>query len=220
MCGIVGYLDKPNGDESLLKKMLSSIKHRGPDASGVYSEGESLGIGMNQLKIVSDIESPMPIPSSSNYHAYNGEIYSLVNEKFPSSVMDEIAYLETNPIMNNNGMFATAKWNSEDKKLYLSRDPLGIKPLYYKNSSDGGKLICSEIKGISSVEQSSINPLHLHECILLGSNLYNDTIYNDIYEAPCGYSFNISDGTKKRIDFSNNTSLGIFDEIKKSVINC
>tara|TARA_R110002094_G_scaffold102531_3_gene102273 strand:+ start:801 stop:2615 length:1815 start_codon:yes stop_codon:yes gene_type:complete len=165
MCGITGIYSTNNisNIEKRIQSMNASIKHRGPDAGGFYIDN-NLVLGHRRLSIIDTREvSNQPMHSNSNvWHlVFNGEIYnfeeikSQLNYRFKTSSDTEviIAAVEERGIdwfINQaNGMFAIAIYNSETKALFLVRDRLGIKPLYFYN--DGENLIfSSEIKAILS----------------------------------------------------------------------
>ena len=165
MCGITGVLslhDISNIEERI-QKMNSSIIHRGPDAGGFYREG-NLVLGHRRLSIIDTREvSNQPMHSNSNSWniVFNGEIYnfeeikSKLNYTFKTTSDTEVILAAVEEkgidwfIKQANGRFAIALYNSETKALFLVRDRLGIKPLYFYN--DGEHLIfSSEIKGILS----------------------------------------------------------------------
>ena len=152
MCGITGIYSKDNlpNIEERIQKMNCSIKHRGPDAGGNYIEN-NIGIGHRRLSIIDTREvSNQPMHSNSNiWHlVFNGEIYnfeeikSQLNYNFKTNSDTEviIAAVEEKGldwfINQANGMFAIALYNSETKELFLVRDRLGIKPLYFYNDGD------------------------------------------------------------------------------------
>ncbi|NNC50728.1 MAG: asparagine synthase (glutamine-hydrolyzing) [Flaviramulus sp.] len=165
MCGITGIYSIRNISnlEERIQKMNSSIKHRGPDAGGEYIDN-NLALGHRRLSIIDTREvSNQPMHSNSNlWHlVFNGEIYNFeeikaqLNYNFKTTSDTEVilAALEEKGIdwfINQaNGMFAIALYNSETKALFLVRDRLGIKPLYFYN--DGENFIfASEIKAILS----------------------------------------------------------------------
>jgi asparagine synthase (glutamine-hydrolysing) len=165
MCGITGIYSKDNlpNIEERIQKMNCSIKHRGPDAGGNYIEN-NIGIGHRRLSIIDTREvSNQPMHSNSNiWHlVFNGEIYnfeeikSQLNYNFKTNSDTEviIAAVEEKGldwfINQANGMFAIALYNSETKELFLVRDRLGIKPLYFYNDGDNF-IFSSEIKAILS----------------------------------------------------------------------
>ena len=165
MCGITGiYSTKPiSKKEQRIQRMNSSIIHRGPDAGGVYENG-NLILGHRRLSIIDTREvSNQPMHSNNNsWHiVFNGEIYNFqeirlqLNYDFITNSDTEVILAAVQEkgldwfIEQANGMFAIALYNSKNNQLFLIRDRLGIKPLYFYN--DGENLIfSSEIKAILS----------------------------------------------------------------------
>jgi len=166
MCGIAGLVEFENqvADLStLMEKMGDAIRHRGPDASGVYSDS-SVGLVHRRLSIIDLNETgsqPMSSPSGRFVIVFNGEIY---NFKILRSQLEEegisfngtsdtevlIALYEkygSDCLSMLNGMFAIAVWDKKEQSLFLARDRLGKKPLYYYYDQKKF-LFASEIKAI------------------------------------------------------------------------
>jgi len=160
MCGINGFNWK---DESLVKAMNDSIKHRGPDDSGYYTD-DSISLGHRRLSVIDLSKAghqPMSNEDGSIWIVHNGEIYNFKEIrkilekkgfKFKSNTDTEViihSYQEwgKNCVKKFNGMWAFCIYDKKEHRLILSRDRLGKKPLYYY--WDGEKFIfSSEIKGI------------------------------------------------------------------------
>lgn len=159
MCAINGFNFK---DEDLIYKMNQITSHRGPDATGVFLD-DGISFGHNRLSIIdlSDRASqPMSSFDGKQVIVFNGEIYNFKELKselenyysFKTESDTEVilaAYRQwgSDCVKKFNGIFALAIWDSEQKELYLARDHIGIKPLYY--FWDGKKLVfSSEIKAI------------------------------------------------------------------------
>ena len=150
MCGIAGMAGIK--DAELLSDMLRLTAHRGPDDSGTFVTGtsmrNSLAIGNNRLKIL-DLSSaghqPMASPDGDVWVVYNGELFNYPELRdelladgcvFRSHADTEVLpllWLKYGEQMVNhlNGMFAFAIWDKREDKLFIARDRLGIKPLYY-----------------------------------------------------------------------------------------
>lgn len=165
MCGIAGILnfDGTPVQSEILKRMTDSISHRGPDDSGLYIS-DCLGLGHRRLSII-DLSSagkqPMPNEDKKIWITFNGEIYNFKDiraelkkrgHRFISDTDTEIvihAYEEwgVDCLKKFNGMFAFALWDEKKRKLWLVRDRLGVKPLFYYKLSN---LIIfgSEIKAV------------------------------------------------------------------------
>ena len=155
MCGIAGIFDpeyKLNSHEDNLKSMCNSIIHRGPDASGEWTyKYDGIYLGHTRLSIIDlNVSANQPMVSSCGRYViiFNGEIYNFKeiklkienekNIKWKTSsdtevLLEAISLWGFNKYLLNklNGMFALAIWDIKTKKLYLARDNLGEKPLYY-----------------------------------------------------------------------------------------
>jgi len=160
MCGICGF---NWNDEKLIRKMTQKIHHRGPDTSGIKTF-PSFSLGNSRLSIL-DLSTlgnqPMSGRDGKLWIVYNGEVYNFreIKEeliarghKFKSHTDTEVvlkSFEEYGPRCLNkfNGMFALAIWDEEKKELFLARDRIGIKPLYYY-LKDGKLIFGSEIKSI------------------------------------------------------------------------
>ena len=165
MCGICGivYCDREQQVEpGLLKNMCDTIAHRGPDDEGYFAH-QHVGLGMRRLSIIDLSTGKQPISNEDGkiWIVFNGEIYnhkSLRNElerhghQFKTQTDTEAivhAYEEfgENCVQKLNGMFAFAIWDQHKNQLFLARDRVGIKPLYYY--FDKKRLIFgSELKSI------------------------------------------------------------------------
>jgi asparagine synthase (glutamine-hydrolysing) len=154
MCGIAGFLTQfANGvDEQNLWQMVSSQKHRGPDDTGIYLNSEA-GIGLAHCRLaILDLSplghQPMVSSDGSVTLVFNGEIYNFLEIrqellekgfKFQGQSDTEVLlnlYLSEGKSMLSrlNGIFAFALWDSRHQILFIARDALGVKPLYYVNT--------------------------------------------------------------------------------------
>ena len=168
MCGLAGIFDSRDGrpvDRNLLTAMTDSLSHRGPDGAG-YHLGEGIGLGHRRLSIIDLAGGHQPLfnEDHSVCVAYNGEIYNfreLAQElrarghQFRTVCDTEVVvhgWEEWGPdcVKRFRGMFAFALWDNNSKTLFLARDRLGIKPLYYTLLADGRLLFASEMKGLLS----------------------------------------------------------------------
>ena len=199
MCGIVGYLGFQ--DTELLKNMLKSIRHSGPDDEGILSD-DSIALGIRRLAIV-DIEhghQPMPNDGEAIWIVFNGEIYNFLeirNElvklghRFHTKTDTETivhAYEEwdVNCLQKLNGAFAFAIWDKRKRKLFLARDRLGIKPLYYYSCRDRF-LFSSEIKALLVDPEVPRKPNEPVICTFLLTGFQKhagDTFFAGIKELP------------------------------------
>src|SRR6266508_821293 len=165
MCGICGFVsfepERPT-DEFILKRMISSLIHRGPDDEGFYRDAQA-NLAVRRLSIIGLHTGQQPISNETGdvRVVYNGEIYNFQKVRaeleqrghiFKTQTDTEIivhAYEEYGDdcVKHFNGMFAIALWDARRRRLFLARDRLGIKPLYYWAGQD--KLVFgSELKAL------------------------------------------------------------------------
>jgi asparagine synthase (glutamine-hydrolysing) len=147
MCGINGIYRFRGFDDdgTIINRMNDTLKHRGPDADGIYKD-EFTHLGHRRLSIIDvDERSNQPFYSPDKRYVlvFNGEIYNyreirknLSDYSFQTDSDTEVvmaAFLKWGDqfLRSFNGMFALAIWDSQDKELFVARDRLGIKPLYY-----------------------------------------------------------------------------------------
>src|SRR5215471_3406987 len=166
MCGIAGIFDfrrRGEVDRVLLQRMTEIIAHRGPDGDGYHIE-PGVGLGHRRLAIVDLATGDQPLFNEDGTVCvvYNGEIYNF------QPLMAELAArghvfrtrCDTEVIVHAweewgvacldrfNGMFAFALWDAAQEVLFLARDRLGEKPLYYSFLSDGRLIFASELKSL------------------------------------------------------------------------
>lgn len=188
MCGICGIL-RGNQDGSI-DRMVSAMRHRGPDDSGIYGE-EGIVLGMSRLAIIdlsANAHQPMSNPEGTVWMVYNGETYNFREERevlvkkghtFKSSSDAEVVlrmYEEYGDdfLMRVRGMFALAIYDKrrgpDKKRLLLARDPLGIKPLMYARVGSVF-LFASEMKAVlaSGLVERRFDPEALRLLVSYGS---------------------------------------------------
>ena len=160
MCGINGFNFK---DQELIQEMNNRISHRGPDDEGFYL-GENISLGHRRLSIIDLSEKgkqPMFNEDKSMCIVFNGEIYNFqeLRKNLEKNGHKFISCTDTEAVLHLyedkkekclemlNGIFAFAIWDIKNKELFIARDRIGVKPLYYY--WDNKKLIfSSEIKAI------------------------------------------------------------------------
>jgi asparagine synthase (glutamine-hydrolysing) len=165
MCGICGKLNFDRGavvNPGLVRAMLDTIRHRGPDDEGLYVNS-SVGLGHRRLSIIDLNTGHQPLSNEDGtiWIVFNGEIYNFQELRdfllskghvFRTRTDTEVIvhlYEEFGPecVQKLRGMFAFAIWDNRLKTLFLARDRVGIKPLYY-HLSDNSIVFASEIKAI------------------------------------------------------------------------
>lgn len=165
MCGIAGMIGL-DFDDHVLDTMLATMLHRGPDGNGVYSE-PGCGLLHSRLAIIDPVggAQPMELVWGNEHYVlvYNGELYNApeirkeltcCGHHFQGHSDTEVllhAYVqwEEKVLDRLNGIYAFGVWHCRGKKLFLARDRMGVKPLFYK-LHEGGLVFASEIKTILS----------------------------------------------------------------------
>jgi len=164
MCGIAGIvgLNDLETAGNRIGRMNRSLAHRGPDATGVFV-AEKVALGHLRLSIIDLSESAnQPFFDASNRYVitFNGEIYNYLEVKRQLSDYPFRTDSDTEVILAAytmygadclsmlNGMFALAIWDRERRELFVARDRLGVKPLYYAQAPDGTFVFASEIRAI------------------------------------------------------------------------
>lgn len=203
MCGICGYYSYSGYFSSEdLKQMTGILKHRGPDAEGTYYNN-IVGLGHRRLSIIDLSENAnQPMHSQDNRYviSYNGEIYNFkeisgklrITPKTTSDteiIIEAFAKLGVKCVTDFNGMFAIAIYDKKEETLYLFRDRIGIKPIYYYY--DGNNLaFASELKSLISVKniqsRLKINKSAISLFLYLGYIPEPHSIYQNIYKLPAG----------------------------------
>jgi len=201
MCGICGF---NWNDEKLIQRMVQKIHHRGPDANGVKTFS-TFSLGNARLSIL-DLSARGNQPMSSRdgklWIVYNGEVYSFPEikkelqargYKFNSNTDTEVvlkSYEEYGPecLKKFNGMFAFAIWDEEKKELFLARDRIGIKPLYYY-FKDGILIFGSEIKSILEADcvKKEVNLQSMYYYLGYEFVPAPDTMFKNIYKLRQGH---------------------------------
>jgi asparagine synthase (glutamine-hydrolysing) len=205
MCGICGQYNFGSGEPvevERLRRMTSSLTHRGPDDEGFHFQG-SLGLGFRRLSII-DLKGghqPMADQDQSVWVVFNGEIYN-----FPELKRELQGYgytfrtqCDTEVIVHGykkwgldvfkrlNGMFGLAIWDVARKRLVLARDAFGIKLVYYKLKNDS-LLFGSEIRAIRAAdpEKVQIDPVSLNMFLRYRFTPSPYTIYQGINKLAAG----------------------------------
>jgi asparagine synthase (glutamine-hydrolysing) len=213
MCGISGTVSlKVDGftDEAILKQMCRTMRHRGPDDEGYYLD-HYVGLGMRRLSII-DLESgqqPVTNEDESLWLIFNGEIYNYRELRrrleqrghiFRSHSDTEVivhAYEEYGErcVEHFIGMFGIALWDKNRRRLFIARDRLGIKPLYYW--SDGVRFAFgSELKVLVAHPEIplELDLVALDQFLTLEYIPSPRTIFQNIHKLPAGHTLFYENG--------------------------
>jgi asparagine synthase (glutamine-hydrolysing) len=170
MCGIVGIVTSSSRISAALERATAAMAHRGPDDSGTVviergdHDGGRVGLGCRRLAIVdfsSGGHQPMHDRETGNWLVFNGEIYNHqgIRTRLENDGVAFIGKSDTEVVLKAysrwgeqclqqfQGIFAFAIWNSKHQHLFVARDPIGVKPLYYA-ALPGSFIFASEVRSI------------------------------------------------------------------------
>jgi asparagine synthase (glutamine-hydrolysing) len=211
MCGIAGVFFRDRGRAAAtedLGRMTAVLRHRGPDAEGVYVDGP-VGLGHRRLSIIDLAGGGQPMHSGDGTSTivFNGEIYNFrelyaelrgAGHRFASKSDTEVilhAYEEAGErcVERLRGMFAFAIWDPRARRLFLARDRVGIKPLYYYWDGDTF-LFASEVKAILQhpAVTRRLDPFALDDYLTYLYVPAPRTIFRDISKLRPGHTLTVS----------------------------
>ena len=206
MCSIAGevsYKYDLKQRVEVYERMRSILAHRGPDADGIYLKKDVCLIH-NRLAVIDPLRGKQPMKvfyENCRYCiCYNGEIYntSEIRDQLKANGFEFQTMSDTEVILKAflfygeqcveklNGIFAFAIWNENKKELFLARDRIGVKPLFYA-FTDGGMVFASEIKGLLAHPQivPIIDEEGIAELMLIApGRTQGFGVFKDIYELP------------------------------------
>ena len=210
MCGIAGvvrFSSSDRVDPAILRQMCGAMAHRGPDDEGFYLDGP-VGLGMRRLSIVDLATGHQPICNEDRtlWIVFNGEIYNHAELRDPliarghryatHSDTETIVHLYEeyghDCVHHLRGMFAFAIWDTRKRSLFIARDRLGIKPLYYHLTPELF-LFGSEIKVILEHPgmRPTFNRASLPEYLAFGYLSGQDTFYSGIKKLMPGHTLEL-----------------------------
>ena len=218
MCGIAGFtqFNGPAADaEGLLRRMTAPLAPRGPDGEG-YHVGRGIALGHRRLSIIDLEGGAQPMQSADGrYHIiYNGEVYNYLELRAALEARGAVfhTHSDTEVLLSQfmldgvealqswNGMFAVAIWDQQDERLFLARDRIGVKPLYYC-VREGELIFGSELKALLAhpgVERR-LNALAVSKYFTYGYIPAPHTIFEGIHKLePGGYLFFNRHGLRKQ----------------------
>ncbi len=210
LCGICGFNWE---DKTLIKGMADSLAHRGPDSDGFFI-GKEISLGMRRLRII-DLkggEQPIFNEDRTKCIVFNGEIYNFkeIRELLIKKGHRFYTNSDTEAILHSyeeygrdcvshlRGMFGFAIWDIKEKTLFIARDRIGVKPVYY-TISNGNLVFASEIKSIlqcKSVDRK-VNETALHYYLTFRYVPGNNTLFDGIFKLPPGHTLTLHKGEIK-----------------------
>lgn len=185
-----------------MEKMNQRMKHRGPDASGIFV-GDGISLGHNRLSIIDLSEAAnQPMTSSDGRYVtvYNGELYNFQDIKKDLPEYEFRTSSDTEVVMASydkwgaeclsrfNGIFSFAIWDAQKKELFMARDRFGVKPFYYYNK--GGRFVfASEAKAVLAHDfvRRELNAESLNNYFRTLYVLEPNTMWRDIMKLPPGH---------------------------------
>jgi len=211
MCGITGYLSDDPRARAALPAMTAALAHRGPDADGFHYDGP-LGFGHRRLSVIDLAGSRQPLLSADGAIAvvFNGELYNFrelrrelaaAGHAFTTNGDGEVlvhgwSAWGAQMLDRLAGMFAFALWDRNRRELFLARDHLGVKPLYYAWHA-GSFVFGSELKALRPFpglpHELDLDALALYlECQYIPAPR---SIYTAIRKLPAGHWLSVRNGT-------------------------
>ncbi len=212
MCGIAGILTLSGKrfEPDLPERMIHTIRHRGPDGTGFHSD-QHAGLGHARLSII-DIaggRQPMQLAERSIWITFNGEIFNYIElrEELISKGHHFASRSDTEVILHMyqeygekcvellNGQWSFAIWDAPRRKLFLSRDRMGVRPLFYTQTPDHF-LFASEIKALFACPEipRELDLEGLDEIFTFWTTLPSHTAFRNIRQLPPGHSMAVENG--------------------------
>ena len=242
MCGIAGILSydrQHNASTEVLDRMLISILHRGPDEDGRLVDRE-LAMGMRRLSIIDLADGQQPMFDCTGRYGlvFNGEIYNyrelrkdlesrghkLSTHSDTEVIIHLFEELGAQCVHQLRGMFAFAIWDNKERELFIARDRLGIKPIYY-TETEGSLVFASEIKALLEHPgvSASLDYRSLSQYLSLKYVPAPNTMFAGIRSLEPGHSLRVRSGQIeiKRywdISFKKSTRLKTDDEYAEELL--
>jgi asparagine synthase (glutamine-hydrolysing) len=218
MCGICGTID---ADAKLapdaVQRMAAALRHRGPDASGVFSDGD-IHLGHTRLSIIDLAGGAQPMQNAERTHCitFNGEIFNYLElrreliakgHRFQTRSDTEVLlrlYQEEGEecVHRLNGQWAFAIWDAPRRRLFLSRDRLGVRPLYFAETP-GGFAFASEIKSLLQAPglSATLDLEALDEIFTFWVAIPPRTAFKGVCLLPPGHSLIVEDGRVRMLPY-------------------
>ncbi|MBX3437573.1 MAG: asparagine synthase (glutamine-hydrolyzing) [Planctomycetaceae bacterium] len=234
MCGIAGFVDERHAvaaPSAVLARMTDSIVHRGPDDEGAFVDGP-LAMGMRRLSIIDLAGGRQPMCNEDGRYTvvFNGEIYNyrelraellsrghrLLTDSDTEVIVHLYEEMQERCVERLRGMFAFAVWDNQRRELFIARDRLGIKPLYFAEFG-GGMAFASEIKALLQhpLVDASLDVHGLGDYLSLKYVPAPRTMFEGIASLPPGYFLRWRGGrleTERYWDVTFNVTPEPYDE--------
>jgi asparagine synthase (glutamine-hydrolysing) len=214
VCGIAGVVRLDPGaarpDDALLRRMLGALRHRGPDEFGTYRDALA-GLAHTRLSIIdlSTGQQPLANEDGTLWIVFNGEIFNYLElreellakgHRFRTASDTEVivhAWEEwgEHAVSRFNGQWAFALWDRRAKRLVLSRDRLGVRPIYVART-EGRLVFASEVKGLLADPgvPRALDPLGLDQVFTFWTTVAPRTPFEGIEEVPPGHTLSVDLG--------------------------
>lgn len=205
MCGIAGEINFKNEiKERVLREMSECLTPRGPDADGFFKD-EHACLVHRRLIVIDPENGKQPMSAGSFTLVYNGELYNTdeLRADLTAKGYQFGGHSDTEVVLKSfieyrekcvemfNGIFAFAVWDSKEQRLFLARDRIGVKPLFYSELDNGGGIVlASEIKAL--LKHPAVKPVITREgaaqIMLVGpARIVGDGVFRDIRDLPAAH---------------------------------
>lgn len=205
MCGIagqIGYEENMRQMSAVMSRMSAAIAPRGPDASGIYVDDNAYLVH-RRLSIIDPDNGAQPMSFGGYTLVYNGELYNTeeIRRELEQHGVKFEGHSDTEVILHSfvefgeecvkrfNGIFAFAVWDSRQRRLFMARDRIGVKPLFYSRTRDG-IIFASEIKALLKhpAVKPIINAEGIADIMLIGpAKRVGSGVFRDISEIPAAH---------------------------------
>ena len=217
MCGIAGFVESKNrvateDAAAILDRMCQVIAHRGPDDQGTMHTANGVHLGMRRLSIIDLAGGHQPISNEDGQVSivFNGEIYNY-RELYPElktrghqfkthsdteAIVHAYEEFGVDCLLPLRGMFVFAIWDEKNKRLFIARDRVGKKPLYYTLTDDSTFIFGSELKSLLQHPKTRrvINPEAVDAYLTCGYVPDPLTILRDVHKLPPGHYLTFENG--------------------------
>lgn len=250
MCGIAGEINfRERINSETVREMGRALTPRGPDADGVF-EHENVCLAHRRLIVIDPENGAQPMTFGEYTLVYNGELYNTdeIRSKLKERGYRFIGHSDTEVVLKAyveygerclemfNGIFAFAVWNRRDRELFLARDRIGVKPLFYAET-ENGLVFASEIKAL--LVHPSVKPVLTEEgaaqIMLIGpARVVGDGVFRDIRDLPAAHCATFSrsglnvrrywrltahEHTESFTETANHLRALIFDAVKRQLVS-